>query len=1598
MYYSAWDTGTSCLRKPKRGAVARCKNLLRRAGSGRLLMEIFAGAFILSALASSAGWPCSTPIDVIHDGLDLTKESDRRIVDARIEEQDPFCIVFPFPCGPWNSLTEFNAVRFPAVRERVEHAREEHMPMLRWVARRARDRVRRGRIALLENPATSRALKLDFLEELDGLDDGLVAEALFEYVIGDQCMMGQSDRETGEPFRGRTKWGTNSGRLKIILSTLCDGGHSHQQIMGSNKFGLRSTQKAEWPLRMCRIILGGIVQELRDRIALRAFPAEMIREAAEEQGPLDDDAPMISGHAGDGAPKSSGHVNPLDMPEAEAPAIGSVLSSAAEREQELLDSLRLVGFPDHEQARRDAWLKLPRSTRAAIRRLHVMIGHKPHAVMLQILRGARATQALIEGVKFFRCEVCDANAPNPIKSAVSAPKPYEFNHEVIVDVFFSHDMNGDTYGWLGVICNGTTFHLAALVLLGAGVPSSTRCLKKFDSMWARWAGWPKTLSSDRGLHNRGAFSRGLQANGVVIRQAALEVPEHIGRAERHQGILKGVLKRIVKEHHCTGKDQMKLALTVALETKNDTVRRDGFSPSQWVLAKYPRRPGSLLEEAEWGQLGVLEAQCDATTAFGQKAAMRFTAQRYFVHMDCGRRFRESQLRKARHIPGDYKVGNVVMYKVYHQGARAPGDEWCGPARVIGFENQVVWLQSAGQPVATAKHLLRPCSTPELLAWQVRSRNLTPTVQRPQETAEQEGYIDARDAPTSSGHATRPQQTQVNQHDDDDDVFDDNQELGDASDDDGRDAPASGHSAEPLEKRQRKNRLQRQQVALKRTQAQPATLPAEELMSPLERHLRSTGVEADEPGMRLARTLATSSSALFAVSGDAPKSSGRTDSYVCLMADAHAEKGTRERSQLESYFSAQAYFADRIRTSSAEAYLVAKGSKARQKTSLEKRGKLLRYRHCSPELQALLDKARIKEWGNYVSFGAAKLISAARAKELIAKGAEVLPTQWIERDKNEFKRIKDEDIPPDMKSRLVARGDLSTVFSRSDSPTADKEAIFILFSFASSRRLRIKSGDLDHGYFQGEKLSKPLILRQPEGGLPDPAAKRDDYMLCFVPIYGTRDAGRGLWRRIRKVLIAIGCIENYVLPALYSYAKDGVILVMLASHVDDIIWAADPSAEHVIEALKIELKFGALDEGSFRFCGVEIVQDDDFVIKVTCSQTTKKVTPIAITAERAKQASEPATAEEQEALRSVTGGLMWITRSCRPGLAYDTSALQTAVSKPFVSDVLYANKVAQYAQSTADTGITFRPGLSWPKPGDARTCSRHVGEDDASKVSEHVLEPDICIIACTDASHGGEDEWLNDWQEREAFRSQGAKLIFISDTSILDSDEAQVHLVSFSSTIQKRVVSSTMKAESYQLTEVVEAADLIRAAIADAHGQLDHKDWESSAASWCKSQWLTDCKSCADSLHKPVARGIDKRLGIELASLRQFLWRRRLHDLPDRRLLEELPPDDEHTDKCRWIDTTVMSCDCLTKAMPEDYLVNILDTNTWNVAQTTGAKATKLRKTAGVKRRKAERASDTGDAPTVSGHTERDASKCSEHAPSDEDGFVTADAGYHSAAS
>ena len=86
---------------------------------------------------------------------------------------------------------------------------------------------------------------------------------------------------------------------------------------------------------------------------------------------------------------------------------------------------------------------------------------------------------------------------------------------------------------------GTTFQQVVLLRQGHGSPSSRECLDSFVSFWVGWAGWPQTLSCDRGVHNRGVFARTLAQHGVLIRQAGVESPEQIGRVERHGGLFKG---------------------------------------------------------------------------------------------------------------------------------------------------------------------------------------------------------------------------------------------------------------------------------------------------------------------------------------------------------------------------------------------------------------------------------------------------------------------------------------------------------------------------------------------------------------------------------------------------------------------------------------------------------------------------------------------------------------------------------------------------------------------------------------------------------------------------------------------------------------------------------------------------------------------------------------------------------------------------------------------------------------------------------------------------------------------------------------------------
>ena len=178
-------------------------------------------------------------------------------------------------------------------------------------------------------------------------------------------------------------------------------------------------------------------------------------------------------------------------------------------EQEMLDQLPLPGNPRTEAERRRKWLALPRRARIAIRRMHRNLRHTPREGLIQMLRAARSPREYIDAAKAYRGNACESTQRRHVTHKVSPPKPYEFNREVGVDALEIKDAAGSRFDILNAVDQGTTFDQGWIVREGVhqGPPSSKACLKAFDSGWVRWAGWPRYLSADRGVHNRGCFGR-----------------------------------------------------------------------------------------------------------------------------------------------------------------------------------------------------------------------------------------------------------------------------------------------------------------------------------------------------------------------------------------------------------------------------------------------------------------------------------------------------------------------------------------------------------------------------------------------------------------------------------------------------------------------------------------------------------------------------------------------------------------------------------------------------------------------------------------------------------------------------------------------------------------------------------------------------------------------------------------------------------------------------------------------------------------------------------------------------------------------------------
>ena len=229
--------------------------------------------------------------------------------------------------------------------------------------------------------------------------------------------------------------------------------------------------------------------------------------------------------------------------------------------------------------------------------------------------------------------------------------------------------------------------------------------------WINWAGPPSLLCVDAATElNSEDFLTFCQKHNICVRTIATDAHWQNSRAERHGGILQGILKKMDQEEAINSYDQLEIALGFATSVKNQWSRHRGYPPEVLVFGKQRQVPASVHSDSKNASHGLAESTCPEGVRFRQELAARERARRAFVEVDNDQVMRRAILQRDRPPRQSYEKGQWVM--MWRKSGENQG-QWIGPAQVVLQESsQVTWTNMGSRLYRIAPEHLRPLSAVE----------------------------------------------------------------------------------------------------------------------------------------------------------------------------------------------------------------------------------------------------------------------------------------------------------------------------------------------------------------------------------------------------------------------------------------------------------------------------------------------------------------------------------------------------------------------------------------------------------------------------------------------------------------------------------------------------------------------------------------------------------------------------------------------------------------------------------------------------------------------------------------------------------------------
>ena len=323
------------------------------------------------------------------------------------------------------------------------------------------------------------------------------------------------------------------------------------------------------------------------------------------------------------------------------------------------------------------------------------------------------------------------------------------------------------------------------------------------------------------------------------------------------------------------------------------------------------------------------------------------------------------------------------------------------------------------------------------------------------------------------------------------------------------------------------------------------------------------------------------------------------------------------------------------------------------------------------------------------------------------------------------------------------------------------------SWGAQPHVSIHSYDFTNGCSQGQEVDRILLYRIPAEGIPEEGIAGGAILASHVPVYGTKDAGRGLWLRLKSTCKQFNSSLVQILPTLFTLRnEESKIIAVMSSNMDDLLYGYLPEGAEAMNSVLQQFLVGKEEHTRFRFCGKEFPQDEDFGVRVIAKDNTERVQPNTYDAKYGL--TRKATTSEVHQLRSVTQSPAWIARQTRPDFSYRISKIQSTFENACVKDLRECYRIVEYPTYTSTRCIYW---------------------DDA------------VVVTISDASFFQEQEQLDGITQN--FKSQQACITALALGNALTAERMLVHFLSWSSTRIRRISrSSTLMAEAYALSNAV----------------------------------------------------------------------------------------------------------------------------------------------------------------------------------------------------